>query len=103
MIAELEEKRATVVELCHRHGVERLEVFGSAARGEGAAAVNDFDFIVRFLEPGNPGYADRYLAFAEALERVFNQPVDLLTERSIRNPILKRAIDRDRRVVYAAA
>ena len=39
MIAELEKKRAAVVELCHRHGVERLEVFGSAARGEGAAAV----------------------------------------------------------------
>ena len=103
MIAELKENLPTVIALCQQHGVERLEVFGSAARGDGSAPVGDLDFIVRFADAASPGYADRYLAFAEALERVFSHPVDLLTERSVRNPILRQAIDRDRRVVYAAA
>jgi hypothetical protein len=48
------------------------------------------------------GYADRYLALAEALERLFNRPVDLLTERSLRNPILKTAIAADRFIIYGA-
>ena len=34
-------------ELCERYGVERLELFGSAARGEFDPANSDLDFIVQ--------------------------------------------------------
>ncbi len=34
-------------ELCERYGVERLKLFGSAARGEFDPANSDLDFIVQ--------------------------------------------------------
>ena len=34
-------------ELCERYGVEKLEMFGSAARGEFDPAHSDLDFIVQ--------------------------------------------------------
>lgn len=93
--------REAVAALCRAHGVELLELFGSAARGSFESA-RDFDFVVRFAPPHGPGYADRYLDLAEALERLLGKPVDLVTERSLRNPVLKSSIAADRRTVYAA-
>ena len=44
MHTEIEKHRETLTALCHRYGVVRLEVFGSAARGA------DFDPINRSKE-----------------------------------------------------
>jgi uncharacterized protein len=33
MLADIDEKRDAIAEICRRYGVARLEVFGSAARG----------------------------------------------------------------------
>ncbi|BET69371.1 hypothetical protein ASA1KI_42890 [Opitutales bacterium ASA1] len=101
MVSVLHERSHMIAEACRRHGVERLDVFGSASRGD--PAFRDVDLIVRFTHPESPGYADRYLALAEALEEIFGHPVDLLTERSLRNPIFVAEVNRDRRTVYAAA
>lgn len=98
----LEGHRGELVEICQRNGVERLDVFGSAARGDFQPGVSDVDFLVSFSQPGGEGYADRYLDLAESLEAALGCPVDLLTERSLRNPILRQAIERDRITVYAA-
>ena len=98
----LESHRGELVAICQRHGVERLDVFGSAARGDFVPGVSDVDFLVSFSQPGGTGYADRYLDLAESLESVLGCPVDLLTERSLRNPILRQAIEQDRFTVYAA-
>jgi len=98
----LEIHRSDLVDICRRHGVVRLDVFGSVARGDSIPGVSDIDFLVSFSEPGTPGYADRYLDLAESLESVLGCRVDLMTERSLRNPILRARIARDRRTVYAA-
>ena len=87
-----------IAELCEEFGVERLELFGSVATGEVEEA-NDIDFIVRFADR-SPGYATRYLDFAEALEELLDRKVDLVTERSIQNPYFRRSVDASRRVIY---
>jgi len=46
------------------------------------------------------GYADAFLDFAEALEKLFGRNVDLLTERMIRSPHFRAAVDATRQVVY---
>ncbi len=43
----LQAKLQPLRELCERNGVERLELFGSAARGEFDPAKSDLDFIVQ--------------------------------------------------------
>ena len=96
----LENHREEVAAVCRRLGVERLDVFGSAAREDFDPKKSDVDFLVRFTPPHGRGYADRFLELAEVLERVFQRRVDLVTERSLHNPILKQTIASDRLNLY---
>jgi uncharacterized protein len=100
MIALVEQKKNDLADLCRRFKVERLELFGSAAAGSFQSPSSDLDFIVRFSAPFTGSHLDRYLDFAEALEQLFQRPVDLLTERAIRNPYFRRSIEATRLPVY---
>jgi predicted nucleotidyltransferase len=101
MIDLVENQKHELSELCRRFKVERLDIFGSAADGCFAPEQSDLDFLVKFSDRRPTGdYANRYLDFADALERVFDRHVDLLTEQSIRNPFLRREIEATRQVVY---
>ncbi len=100
MIAEIEQQRQAVSLLCRQYRVERLDLFGSAARGIFPSETSDLDFIVRFTGSHADDYVDRYLDFAAALERLFARRVDLLTERAIRNPYFREEVERTRQVVY---
>jgi len=86
------------MEACRRFQVEQLEIFGSAA--EGAAQVRDYDFLVRFTHEAKGRLLKNYLGLAETLERILGRPIDLITERSLRNPYLKAAVNRQRKTVY---
>jgi len=96
----IDQHRDSLTEQCLRFGVRRLEVFGSAARGDFDPAKSDFDFIVSFADRTPGTYADRYLDFADALERLLGRKVDLLTERSIRNPYFRREVEAVRQIIY---
>jgi predicted nucleotidyltransferase len=100
MIGLIEEHRAEITALCRQYGVLRLDVFGSAATGAFNATTSDLDFIATFADTEKPGYARRYLAFAEALEALFGRPVDLLTEGSIRSPYFRQTIEATRQQIF---
>lgn len=95
----LQAKLEPLRDLCERYGVEKLELFGSAARGEFDPAKSDLDFIVQMKGRREPGYASRFCDFADALESLYGRPVDLLTELMIRNPTFKSEVQKDRLVV----
>lgn len=86
--------------LCQRFGVRRLDIFGSAASDAFDPATSDLDFIATFADTDKPGYARRYLAFAEALEALFKRRVDLLTESSIRNPYFRQTVAATRQAIF---
>ena len=44
----IETHRAALTQLCRRHHVRRLDLFGSAATGAFDADTSDLDFIVEF-------------------------------------------------------
>ena len=89
-----------IADACRTYGVRRLELFGSAVRDPVAA--NDFDFLVD-LEEVEPGkYAKAYFGLLEALQKITGKPVDLVTDRSIKNPYFRISVDRSKRLVYAA-
>lgn len=92
-----------IVRLCRAHGVERLEVFGSAADGRFDPARSDFDFIVTFSPEAERSISRHYFALADALEQLLGRRVDLLTNQPIRNPYLRRAVDASRRDLYVRA
>jgi len=97
--ALLSDKLEPLRALCARFGVERLELFGSAARGEFDPTSSDLDFIVHMKGRREPGYARRFYEFAEAIEALYGRRVDLLTELMIKNPTFKAEVEKDRRVL----
>ena len=97
--ALLSDKLEPLRELCERYGAERLELFGSAARGEFDPTSSDLDFIVQMKGRREPGYARRFCDFADALEALYGRPVNLLTELMIKNPYFKAEIQKDRTIV----
>src|SRR6516162_8679725 len=103
MQADIEEKRDALAGLCRRYGVARPEVFGSAARGA------DFDpkrsafaFLVEFNQQSDLSPLKQFVGFAEALEGLLGRPVDLVQLSAVRNPYLRAAINRSRRLVYGS-
>lgn len=92
--------RQSVANVCRRFRVQRLYLFGSAADGRFDSERSDLDFLVT-LEEQPPGeYADNYLGLAEALEKLFGRPADLVTERSIRNPYFRETVFAARQLLY---
>lgn len=96
----LQDNMPGLIELCQNNGVRRLDVFGSATTSAFDDASSDLDFIVAFDDEAFGTLADRYLDLAEGLEALLRRPVDLLTERSIRNPVFQRAVEQTRQRVY---
>ena len=58
MIALIEQNRDALVSLCRQFRVERLEIFGSAAKGTFQPNSSDLDFLVTFAD-ARPGTYDR--------------------------------------------
>jgi predicted nucleotidyltransferase len=101
MVAIIEHERTALVELCSRYRVERLYLFGSAVSERFDSRRSDLDFLVSFIDREPTGdYADRYLDFAEGLERLFGRHVDLVTEQSIRNPYFRHEVESTRQLIY---
>ena len=100
MIAVIKENRETLARLCRQFRAERLELFGSAAKGNFQPDSSDVDFLVTFADARPGTYADRYLGLLLALEQLFQREVDLVTERSIRNPYFRKAVEATRQLVY---
>lgn len=101
MLPMIETKRAEIAALCRRHHVRRLEVFGSAARGDDFdPARSDVDFLVEFDPASKPGLFDTYFPLKEGLEALLGRPVDLVMDKAIENPYLRASIDRSREPIY---
>ena len=102
MMPLLEKHQKALTALCQAFRVQRLDLFGSAVSEGFDPERSDLDFVVVFADKTPGTYADRYLGFAEALENLFQRRVDLVTERSIRNPYFRRAVEATRQPVYDA-
>jgi len=102
MINEIEERRAELGALCRRLHVRKLDVFGSAARGDFDRQRSDVDFIVEFERsiPFHP--FDAYFELKEELEALLGRNVDLVVDGTIKNPYRGASIERSREIVYAA-
>ena len=102
MTRVLEGHRPELVELCRKYRVRRLDVFGSAARGDFNEHSSDVDLLVEFDDMPHADRADAYLGFLMAVEALLRRRVDLVELCAVRNPYLRRGIEESREVVYAA-
>lgn len=84
MLRDVERKRDEISRLCRRYGVQRLELFGSAARKDFGGEPGDLDFLVEFQPLKAGEYADAYFGLLEALQDLLGRPVDLVMPRAVK-------------------
>ena len=101
MLSLIEERGAQIAVLCRRFHVRRLDVFGSAARGDSTRreATSIFSW--------SSSRCDRRLCRRlfrpqGGIEQLFGRPVDLVSAASIRNPYFRQSVERTKALLYAA-
>ena len=101
-MANLELGRGVIGELCKRHRVARLEVFGSILRTDFASDTSDVDFLVE-LTPMEPyERVDAYFGLLEDLRTHIGQQVHLVMAGAVKNRFIADDINRTKQLVYAA-
>lgn len=89
-----------LLDFCRRWHVRELSLFGSALR-EDFGPRSDVDLLVAF-EPGAPVSLWDWGPMLEELRTIFGRPVDLVEKDAIRNPLRRRHVLANTRVLYAA-
>ncbi len=103
MIELIQSHQTQIASICRALGIQRLDVFGSAATGGFDAKSSDLDFIAEFEEQSaSGGLLSRYLELATKLEDLLGTAVDIITPRSMRNPYFSESVNASRETVYAA-
>lgn len=91
---------AQIKVLCQTHHVSELALFGSALN-ERFHPESDIDFLVSFLpEIDLLEYADNYFSLLDKLENITQRKVDLLSKKSLKNPILIEEIKNSKITLY---
>jgi len=98
----IQQKAEAVAKSCRQHHVQRLEVFGSAARGiDFDAERSDVDLLVTF-QPSAESTLKAFFDLRDELSRILGHPVDLAEASALRNPYLLADANQSREVLYAA-
>lgn len=95
----LEIYKPAIAKLCESHKVKSLYAFGSILT-DNFNQESDIDLIVDFVSMEVENYADNYFDFKFSLQDVFKRPVDLIEEKSLKNPYFKQAVNQQRQLVY---
>jgi predicted nucleotidyltransferase len=95
-------KRDEIAELCRKHHVRRLAVFGSAVREDFDPNRSDVDLRIEFDDEAIERYADNFFDLQDALEVLFQRKVDILSAPTIRNPFFRQAVESTQVNLYAA-
>lgn len=86
--------------LCKDLQVKQLYAFGSAT-SDHFTENSDLDFLISFIEEISADeYTDNYFALHYKLQELFDREIDLVTERSLSNPIFIEQVNISKRLVY---
>jgi predicted nucleotidyltransferase len=96
----LQEKLPVINDLLHRYQVKRAYAFGSVC----TPAFNensDIDLLISFregLEPADEG--EKWWDLYYSLKKYLNREVDLVTEKSLRNPYFISEVNATKEAIY---
>jgi predicted nucleotidyltransferase len=98
--ASVEGKIPQIIQMLKKHKVKRAYVFGSVCTGH-FTDTSDVDLLIAFEEDLDPiEYGDLYWSLDEKLPQLLNRPVDLLTEKQLRNPYFIKVMNRTKTPLY---
>lgn len=93
--------RAAFGALLEANHVSRLYAFGSSVHGP-FGPESDVDVLVE-VDASDEVAGRLLINIWNGLERIFQRPVDLLTEQSLRNPYLRAEVERTKQLIYDGA
>jgi predicted nucleotidyltransferase len=76
-----------------------MYLFGSVLTGK-FVPESDVDLLVNFGNVSLFHYFDNYMGLKDGLEQLFKRPVDLVEEKTVKNPVLRRSIERSKKLIY---
>ena len=89
-----------VMELFEKHKIKNAYVFGSVLTDK-FNEKSDIDFLVNFIDYSNPLEIGQSIwDLEDELERLTLRKVDLLTERSLKNPYLIQELNNTKQLIY---
>ena len=95
----IEQNIEIIRDLCTKHKVSRLFIFGSALTKKFKKS-SDIDMLVDFRDVDIYDYANNYFDLKASLENLFKRDVDLLEDKAINNPYLRQSIDSTKQLIY---
>lgn len=90
-----------IIDLCHKHKVKTLAVFGSILTDR-FNDESDVDLLVDFDTTDHEqwDYVSNYFDFRDSLERLFGRKVDLIEEGGLRNKYFIANVNRTKQMIY---
>ena len=85
--------------LCKMHNVKNLFAFGSICSDK-FNEQSDVDLLVSFNTMDFGDKADAYFDLAEQFEKLFQRTVDLITDKSLKNPYFIDSLNKSKTVLY---
>ena len=95
---KFEQHMERIKKICADLRVKRLDLAGSAARDDFQPERSDIDVLVEF--EGVDGLFHRYFELKERLEQELGRQVDVIQDSAVKNPYVRRSLDRDRVPIY---
>lgn len=100
LIDYIQNNSSEFLSLCKGHEVRVLYAFGSSTNNTFKEETSDIDLLVE-LETQDPiKRGENLMNLWEKFENFFHKKVDLLTNSSISNPILRKSIDSSKILIY---
>jgi predicted nucleotidyltransferase len=96
----ISKKQSDFTLLCKSHNVKYLYAFGSSISDKFDPKESDIDLLVEIDSEDPVDRGEKLLSLWDLFEGFFKRKVDLLTESSIRNPFLRKSIDKTKILIY---
>ena len=95
----IETYKEQILLLCENYKVKSLYSFGSV-NSKLFTVNSDVDLMVDFNTTDPLEYTENYFELKFALEKILNRSIDLLENKAIKNPFLRKSIDSSKVLIY---
>ncbi len=88
------------LQICLAYNVKKIHAFGSSINEKFNEESSDIDLLIEMEDQDPLKRGENLIDIWDKLELFFQRKVDLLSESSIKNPILRKSIDATKVLVY---
>ena len=90
---------AKIISVCDKQQIKSLFAFGSVCTDK-FNDQSDIDLLVTFKPMDFGDYADNYFQTADLFEKILGRKVDLVTDKSLKNPYFVNAVNQTKILLY---